>query len=467
MSRPTSMKVDGTVYWTLMTYDADGILINADSNPSVSVRKNGVATGDAVSVTKRGSSTGIYECAHNPSGEIEGDTFGYEEVVVLSSVEYQNPWNLEVLAAERGTDNANTVAPDNASVTAILADTADLQANQGQWLTATTTVSSNMRGTDNANTVTPNTVAPDNAAIQEIKGEVSDLYGNQSQWLTATTTVSSNMRGTDNANTVAPDNTSIASILADTDDLQSNQSQWLTATTTVSSNMRGTDLALLASDAPTHFDIMAINSSGAITTSNPSTGGTGSDHTAEDVAALILAVPTTPLGNTPSGSLALVDTTTNLTNGGGSGGGDSAADIYNYFTADNREDAFQADVSGLATYSQVNGVNSGIIMAINQLNDFNPQTDVVAHVTLCDTTTNLTNGGSGGSGSSPADIYSYFITQNLVPFQADVSALALEATLDTGVQEILNTGNTYWTTGSGGGSGGDITIRATQTPRAF
>jgi len=37
----------------------------------------------------------------------------------------------------RGTDSANTTAPDNASITAILADTNELQLNQGNWLTST------------------------------------------------------------------------------------------------------------------------------------------------------------------------------------------------------------------------------------------------------------------------------------------------------------------------------------------
>lgn len=37
----------------------------------------------------------------------------------------------------RGTDGANTVIPDNTSITSILADTADLQVNQSSWLTAT------------------------------------------------------------------------------------------------------------------------------------------------------------------------------------------------------------------------------------------------------------------------------------------------------------------------------------------
>ncbi len=37
----------------------------------------------------------------------------------------------------RGTDSANTVAPDNASIASILVDTNELQTNQGSWLTAT------------------------------------------------------------------------------------------------------------------------------------------------------------------------------------------------------------------------------------------------------------------------------------------------------------------------------------------
>ena len=37
----------------------------------------------------------------------------------------------------RGTDGASTVDPDNATITAIAADTSDLQSNQGDWITAT------------------------------------------------------------------------------------------------------------------------------------------------------------------------------------------------------------------------------------------------------------------------------------------------------------------------------------------
>jgi hypothetical protein len=247
----------------------------------------------------------------------------------------------------------------------ILADTNELQSNQGDWATATTTVSSNMRGTDGANTVTPNTIAP-----VDVSADVS-------------------------------------AILLDTAELQANQNNWLTATTTVSSNMRGTDNAILASSTPSNWSIMAINGSGEITTSNPAAGG-GSAHTAQDVANLILAVPTTPLGNTATGSLSLVDTTTDLTNGGS--GGDDAATIYSYFTAGSNEDAFKADVSGLSTSVEVQA--NGIL--ILGLNNFDPASDTVAHVTLVDTTTDLTNGGSGGGDATLANQVTILANQSTI-----------------------------------------------------
>lgn len=84
----------------------------------------------------------------------------------------------------RGTDNAllssNYSSPDNTSIASILADTNELQLNQGNWLTATgfstfnpgldevakvalVTANSDMRGTDGANTVVPPSVVQFNA----------------------------------------------------------------------------------------------------------------------------------------------------------------------------------------------------------------------------------------------------------------------------------------------------------------
>jgi hypothetical protein len=192
------MKVDGTVYWAIFIYTDAGVLVDADSDPTVAVRKNDGSTADAVTVTKRAATTGIYDCEHAPSGEVEGDTFGYEETATVSAQAYINRWSLEVFAAERGTDNASTfdsasdtVITDSASRTASQANVSALAtsasiaalndfdpssqtvANVG--LVAVTTTNSDMRGTDGANTVVPNTIAPDNAGITANGTAISSL----------------------------------------------------------------------------------------------------------------------------------------------------------------------------------------------------------------------------------------------------------------------------------------------------
>lgn len=581
-----------------MIYDDQGVLVDPDITPTVSVTRNGTPLADLVSVIKRGPRAGTYDCQYNPSTDTEGDFFGLEEIVTVAGQAYVNPWSLEVVAPERGTDNANTVtpntvtpntiAPDNSSISQVLGVVSELQGNQGQWLTATgfstfdpttDTVNSvgtvavcasnsDMRGTDNANTV-----APDNAGIAEnatkidqtraavdvvygiaddILDDTSNLNANQGQWLTATgfstfnpvttpvTTdtasrnaskadvsglstfnastdqvVASNMRGTDNVNTsdlalqatLQNVGTNVGDTLIAALNLQANQNNWLTATETVATNMRGTDDALLASTAPNHFDIMAINASGAITTSNPSTGGTGSDHTAEDVAALILAVPTSPIGNTSSGSISLVDTTTNLTNSGAASPAPTTAEMYNYFTSGSRQVTFRSDVSGLATESNMLALNSGlvslidglndfdpssdvvqnvnsvvtttnltngsdstlakqneIIASIASLNDFNPSSDVVASVTLVNTTTNLTNGGSSGGGGGDAT------AANQQQIISDIAALNdFNPSTDAVANVVLVNTTTNLTNQSGGsnGGGGTTIVSANPTPRAF
>lgn len=69
--------------------------------------------------------------------------------------------NFETVVASnmRGTDGANTVEPDNASIAAILVDTNELQTNQGDWATATGFA----------------TTEPDNANIAAIKAKVDTL----------------------------------------------------------------------------------------------------------------------------------------------------------------------------------------------------------------------------------------------------------------------------------------------------
>lgn len=107
--RPTTLHVGGTLYWVLRTYTpGTGFLVDADSTPSIAVRKNGASVGDSVTVTKRSATTGIYDCSYNPAGEVEGDKFTIEESCVISSVTYTQNWECVVNAVERGTDSALT-----------------------------------------------------------------------------------------------------------------------------------------------------------------------------------------------------------------------------------------------------------------------------------------------------------------------------------------------------------------------
>jgi hypothetical protein len=108
--RPTIFQVAGTLYWTLLTRNPDtGVLKDADSTPTVAVRKNGASVGDSVTVIKRSETTGIYDCSYNPAGEAEGDSFTLEESATVtgtttSSATYVFGWSVRCVAVERGTD---------------------------------------------------------------------------------------------------------------------------------------------------------------------------------------------------------------------------------------------------------------------------------------------------------------------------------------------------------------------------
>jgi hypothetical protein len=101
--RPTFLHVNGTLYWTIYVYNPDtAILKDADSTPTVSVRKNGLSTGDSVTITKRSATTGIYDCSYNPASEVEGDIFWFEEEAIVTGTSttqatYNNSWVANVV----------------------------------------------------------------------------------------------------------------------------------------------------------------------------------------------------------------------------------------------------------------------------------------------------------------------------------------------------------------------------------
>lgn len=117
--RPTILHIGGTLYWTIQTYDPDkpGVLKDADSTPSVAVRKNGASSADSVTITKRSATTGLYDCSYNPAAEVEGDTFQIEETATVtgtttSSATYTNQFSVRAV-------HAGAVALDSSSVTAV------------------------------------------------------------------------------------------------------------------------------------------------------------------------------------------------------------------------------------------------------------------------------------------------------------------------------------------------------------
>ena len=97
MSRPTILGVGNVQYWTISLYDSSGALVDADSTPTVAIRKNGSSTSDVVTVTKRAATTGIYDCSYNPGNETGDDTFCVEETATISSTAYFNSWEFSVI----------------------------------------------------------------------------------------------------------------------------------------------------------------------------------------------------------------------------------------------------------------------------------------------------------------------------------------------------------------------------------
>jgi hypothetical protein len=128
--RPTTFHVGGVVYWVLHTRNPDTMVLkDADSDPTVAVRKNGASVGDSVTVTKRSATTGIYDCSYNPASEVEGDSFTLEETATVTgtttaSATYKSSFTVRVLAIERGTDSGALASGVN--VTQLGGDTQSL-----------------------------------------------------------------------------------------------------------------------------------------------------------------------------------------------------------------------------------------------------------------------------------------------------------------------------------------------------
>lgn len=98
--RPVIFKKDATWTWDIRLSNSSGAL-DADSTPTVTVYKNGTATGESVTVTKPSATTGWYQCSFNPAGESELDVYGFAENVTISSVaQPPHHWHAVVVSPE-------------------------------------------------------------------------------------------------------------------------------------------------------------------------------------------------------------------------------------------------------------------------------------------------------------------------------------------------------------------------------
>ncbi len=223
--RPTTLKRGTTLYWTIATYDNSGVLIDADSNPTIALRKNGAAHTGTTTVTKRAGSTGLYDCSFNPAGENNADQFQIEETATISFQSYVNIWNFDV--TEELPEGLGSVSVDTSTGSI----GADLVAINQEAITATSGNSNLMAdrfvdfldhsSANSRNSGNFNTTIPDNAGISANGSAIAGLndFNPASDSVanvlnvasTAVCASNSDMRGTDGANTIAPDNAGISS----------------------------------------------------------------------------------------------------------------------------------------------------------------------------------------------------------------------------------------------------------------
>lgn len=353
--------------------------------------------------------------------------------------------------AMRGTDGANTTAPDNASITAILADTNELQTNQGDWVTADVSALATQTSVNTIDTVVDAIKVVTDQFNFTVAGQVdanaltggggddaATIYahftsGSNEDAFKADVSALATQASVDTVDTV------VDAIKVKTDQLTftvANQvdSNALTggggddAATIYAHFTSGSnedafkaDVSALLTDAnytaslPARFADLIIGSGadlGKVTTSNPA-AGSGSSHTAQDVANLILGGTQDPIVTNASGEIVA----SNMRGTDNASTFDHTTDAVTTDAASRT--ASQADVSGLATQASVTTVDA-VVDAIKVV------TDQFSFTVAGQVDANALTGG----GDDASTIYSFFTSgTNEDAFKADVSSLATSASI--------------------------------------
>lgn len=256
----------------------------------------------------------------------------------------------------RGTDSANTVAPDNASIASILADTNELQLNQGNWLTAT-----GFSTHTAADVWTSTTRALTDKANFTISGTKTTL-DSLNDFNSATDTVAT-----------------VTNII----NLPTAPANWITASSIAASALDGkgdwnigkTGYSLTQA-FPTNFSNMNIDVSG---NTNSFVQGYLSTAITETTAGRIAANFDTFFENGDAVATKIVNDVGTAVSGGGE------------FTATEKNQIrFRLGIDGTTT-TPTASPDIAQKSDITALNNFNPATDTVANVTLVATTTTNTD----------------------------------------------------------------------------
>lgn len=458
--RPTTLKRGTTQYWTIATYDSSGVLVNADSNPTIALRKNGAAHIGTTTVTKRSGTTGLYDCTFNPTGESNSDQFQIEETATINLQAYVNIWNFDIteelpegLGSVSVDTNSGSIGADLVAINqeAITATSGNSNYMADRFVDFYDHSSANSRNSGNFNTTIPNnagitangsaiaalndfnpatdTVITDTASRNASKADVSGLA------------TSSEVANVDSA--VAVVDTVVDAIKVTTDKL---------------------DTALVLDGSVYQYTVNALENA-------PSGGGGGGDATAANQTTIINAISNLNDFDPSSDAVAnvtLVATTTTNTDMRGTDGANTIAPdnagITSNGTAisnvDTVVDLIKVDTTGIVattdkldtalildgsvyqyTVNALENAPSGgggggsatlakqneIIADIAALNDFNPATDSVANVTdVATTAVCVSNSDMRGTDGA----------NTVAPDNAGISSngTALATTTKTGVQ---------------------------------
>lgn len=440
-NRPTQLRKGNTLYWVINIYDSNGQLINADSTPSISVRKNGAADSTSVTISKRASTTGIYDCSAAPASTSSGDQFHFEEEASISGDTFVNTWSCVISpmldkpevsssvwdvptssylgAGTFGLRFAalNTTSPDNTSITAIktvtdqmvftVANELDCNAvsggGGGDATAANQTAISNAISSLNDFNPASDTVITDTTSRNASKADVSSLATS-----TEVTSVGSAVNG--NSSAIGVVDTVVDAIKAVTDNLPNSGALSDLATASSISALNNFDPATdtvitdAASRTASQADVSLLATAASISALNdfdPSVDVVSSVTTvgsvtsavttanAQDVSDILNSIPSnwdTMDIDASTGAVA-----SQLTNEA----------IYLYFVSGNREDQFKADVSALATSTALATVDT-VVDSIKVTTD-KIDTALVLDGSVYQYTVNaLENAPSGGGGGGDA-----------------------------------------------------------------